>query len=194
MHRDLHGHRNDHALLECSWKWRLRSPKVAPAKDFGGLYTQMVDEKGNPIENKLLTAFENTIERKLQDQQYSAVDDDASAMYAKFCKAVEHAIEAVLPTKRKRRGVRRKVSDRTKALYEKRRLMKGTRADYKQVQGDIKTSSLQDYEDWVGEWADRMQEANGRGDTKGIYDSVKALARKRTKPPTNIATDQQLAS
>ena len=24
MHRDLHGHKNDHALVECVWRWRMR--------------------------------------------------------------------------------------------------------------------------------------------------------------------------
>ena len=32
MHRDLHGEKNDHALLECVWNWRIRTEKHAHVK------------------------------------------------------------------------------------------------------------------------------------------------------------------
>ena len=41
-------------------------------------------------------------------------------MYDKLCEAIAHAVESVLPTVTKKPGVRRKVSARTKKLYEKR--------------------------------------------------------------------------
>ena len=66
--------------------------------------------------------------------------------------------------------------------------MTGTKAQYREIQEKIKTSSLQDYEQWVGEWADVMQYTNDKGDTKKIYNTVKVLAQKRERPPKNIIT------
>ena len=58
------------------------------------------------------------------------------------------------------------------------------------LQKDIQESSLKDYEDWVGSWADCMEDANGKGDTKGIYNAVKALARKQQKPRVNLTKNK----
>ena len=44
MHRDLHGEKNDHALVECRWKWRIRTVKTQPSKDFNCLYEQQFDD------------------------------------------------------------------------------------------------------------------------------------------------------
>ena len=40
MHRDRHGHKNDHALVECTWRWRLKSHKKIWTKDFNPLYVK----------------------------------------------------------------------------------------------------------------------------------------------------------
>jgi hypothetical protein len=37
VHRSLSGKRSDHALVECSWKWRLRLTKTVPVPDFSVL-------------------------------------------------------------------------------------------------------------------------------------------------------------
>ena len=36
-----------------------------------------------------------------------------------------------------------------------------------------------------------MEDANNRGDSRGVYRTVKVLARKTEKPPTNLKTDGQ---
>ena len=191
IHRDIHGHRNDHALVECKWRWRLRTNKREPIKDYSPLYLyeSHTDEKGRPTENPTLTAFEDAVQQKMRMLEYSQQHDSTTEMYDKFCKAVAHATETVLPDKKPGSGIRRKTSERTKNLYEKRTCMKGNKADYTRIQKKIKESCLRDYEDWVGEWADCLQESDQKGDTKGIYQAVKALARKQEKPPTNISKD-----
>ena len=44
IHRSIHGEKNDHALVECTWSWRVRVVKSKPVKDFSCLYVQHVDE------------------------------------------------------------------------------------------------------------------------------------------------------
>ena len=188
MHRDRHGHRNDHGLVECSWKWRIRATKRTTVKDFGGLYVQEVDEEGKPIENKLLTAFEEAMEEKLQDLKFSKTEN-AALIFEKMQAAIHFAVETVLPTKVKTRRIRREVSEKTKSLFEKRTGMNGSEQEFKHIQAEIAASSLGDFKSWVTKWADYMGEANGRGDVQKIYEGVKALAEKSEKPPSNLATD-----
>ena len=87
--------------------------------------------------------------------------------------------------------IKRSVSAKTKSLYDRRTNIQGSKEEYKKVQREIKASSLQDYKDWVAEWADFMQTANGRGDVKEIYTAVKALAERREKSPTNLTKNSQ---
>ena len=81
--RDLHGEKNDHALVECSWTWRIRTHKSPPRKDFSGLYENPTDEHGKPIENTLRTEFEESTQSTLDAQGYDAETDSATAMNAK---------------------------------------------------------------------------------------------------------------
>ena len=94
--------------------------------------------------------------------------DSATDMYDKMCGAIHHAVETVIPTVKRVKGIKRKVSEKTKALFKKRTEMAGTKAQYKKIQKEIKDSSMQDFHDWVAEWADTMQAANGVGNTSKI--------------------------
>ena len=67
---------------------------------------------------------------------------------------------------------------------------KATNEQFTKIQKEIKESSLADYTSWVQEWEKEISDAEGIGDTRGIYNGVKALARKRSKPPTNLTTDR----
>ena len=125
MHRDLHGEKNDHALVECRWKWRIRAVKPQPAKDFDCIYAQEQDGQGNPTVNQKRLAFIKAIEDKLADLQYDEVDDNTTEMYEKICAAIHHAIDTTLPDCEKRQGVKRKVSERTKDLFERRQKLRG---------------------------------------------------------------------
>ena len=128
---------------------------------------------------------------KLVEQGHDA-QDSTHKIYSDMCATITHVIEETLPTVKKRRRAKRKVSERTAALYEQRTNMKGcTQGEFDELQAQIKQAGLDDFKDWVQEQGDIMAEANGRGDTKKIYEVVNALKGKSDKPPTNLTTDGQ---
>ena len=69
-------------------------------------------------------------------------------MYSKMCTAIQEAVNSVVPTCKRKQGVKRKVSDKTKQLYARRAQLRGqgTQEQYKKVQDEIKASSLADFE------------------------------------------------
>ena len=182
IHRDIHGEKNDHALVQCTWKWRIRTIKPKLCRDLHCLYTQ----------EKIMKAFEDVVESKLTELRFSARDDSTTDMYCKICSAINHAIEETVPTKVRKQGTRREVSDATKHLFAERDKLRGqgTKEQYDDVQSKIKASSLKDFEHWVSKWSDTIEIAAGKGDTRKVYDAVKVLACKREKPSPNITTDQ----
>ena len=69
------------------------------------------------------------------------------------------------------------------------KMKKCTKEEYKMINKSIKESSLQDFADWVGEHAEEMAEANGRGDIRKIFKSVKSLSMRQQRPPKNLTTN-----
>ena len=128
--------------------------------------------------------FEDVVVQQLGELNYDAEADDTTAMHAKMCSAIEVAIEEVLPTEERKQGVRRKVSDETKQLFEERTKLRGraSKEQFKDIQEKIKQSSLNDFESWVDEWATVISKANGQGDTRKIYKAVRTLGGKPKKP------------
>ena len=181
MHRNVHGHKGDHALLSCTWKWRIRTEKKKPTKDFSCL------QGSTPEDAALRQKFDEAVHLRLDQLQYDVFADSATDMYDKMCGAIHHAVETVIPTVKRVKGIKRKVSEKTKALFKKRTEMAGTKAQYKKIQKEIKDSSMQDFHDWVAEWAGTMQAANGVGNTSKIFEGVKALRGKRERPPCNLS-------
>ena len=144
IYRDLHGEKNDHALLECTWTWRIRMQKKEKCKDLDCLYEDPTDEEGKPIENVIRTEFQESVAASLTQQGYDAVNDDTTTMYEKTVNAINHAIETVIPTKEKTSGIRREVSEHTESLYKKRTQLcgQGTAEQYREIQREIKASAL----------------------------------------------------
>ena len=66
-----------------------------------------------------------------------------------------------------------------------------TVGEFKELQEQIKQAGLDDYKDWVQGQADTLAEANGRGDTRKIYQVVNSLKGKSEKPPKNLTTNGQ---
>ena len=184
MHRDLHGDKNDHALVECKWTWRIRNVKTQACKDFDCLFTRTCDQAGNPTATGCMRKFEEAVTQKLAELEYDATVDSTTTMYDKMCASIHFAIDTVLPTRRRGTGVHRKVSEKTRALFEKRTALckRGTVEEFNQVQSEIKQSSLSDFENWVQEWADVIGQAESVGDTRGVFKGVNSLARKQSKP------------
>ena len=193
IHRDLHGEKNDHALVECTWSWRIRTVKPRTRKDFDCLYTQERDKRGNLKQTGCMAQFEKAVDRKLVELNYDASADSATIMYEKMCGAIHFAIDTILPVRRRSSCVCRKVSEKTKELYKRRSALckKGTHEQFAQVQKEIKESGLADFENWVREWAEVIGDADRVGDTRGIYKGVKALAQKQCKPPHQPQYRQQ---
>ena len=113
IHRDIHGDKNDHALVSSTWTWRIRSPKKIPDKDFNVLL------EGDPRRNKYLQDFNAAVQLK-HDELSANGANDAHTLYANMSAAIAHAIDKVLPTVIRTKGVKRKVSVRTRKLYDQR--------------------------------------------------------------------------
>ena len=144
MHRNLHGERNDHALLECTWRWRIRQIARTPCKDYDCLYIESKDEQGRPIPNEKLQQFEYAIETKLEELDFDADADDSTTIYEKMCAAIQHAVDTTLPDQKKSRGIKSKISEHTQSFYETRRQLrgKGTNEQFEALQGQIVTVTL----------------------------------------------------
>ena len=192
MHRDPHGEKNDHALVACTWKWRIRMSKRKQGKDYAKLFEQPYDKHGKPTANEYMIKFEKILEDTLTTLGYDEELNSTAEMYSHMCSAIHHAVDAVLPTKAKSRGIKRRVSEETKKLFDQRRKLrgKGTKMEFKSIQDKIVKNSLKDFVSWVDEWANVISKANGRGDTRKVYKAVKVLAQKQCTPPVNITTDK----
>ena len=194
IHRNIHGEKDDHTLLESVWKWRIRNAKEIPTKDFDKLTEEVKDEQGNVKENETLTAFNDAVERKLDELGCPRDSDavDAVSLYQFMNEAIAYAIDTVLPDVQRTRGVKRETSQRTKDLYAKRPKMKGcTQGQFDEHQEKIKESTLRDFKEWVEKHSEKMKSANGQGDTRSIYKSVQTLSQGQQKSPKNLTTDGQ---
>ena len=188
IHRNLHGEKDDHALLHTKWKWRIHSPKTRIVKDFTALTKVWRDEQGNLIANPTLNAFSAVVESKMTE--LGSQDMDAIALHKCMSAAIKYAIDTTLPNTERNGGTKRCVSATTKGLFEKRTRMKNrNQAQYSELQKKIRESSLRDFQNWVEEHSKKMNKANGHGDTRAIYKSVKELSASRRKPPKNLTTD-----
>ena len=85
MHRDLHGDKADHALVSCTWKWRIRTTKRTPCKDYDCLYAQTSDEQGNPTPNEYMIKFEQAVSSKLDELGYDEKANNATELYSHTC-------------------------------------------------------------------------------------------------------------
>ena len=181
IRRSLHGVKSDHALVECEFKWRIRTVKTAKCKDYACLYKQTFDERGEEIRNQTLDFFDDEVRCKMIELRFDHELDNTTQLYNKMCAAISHAVDTVLPDCVKQGGVKREVSEGTKALYDERVKFKGqgTKEQYDDVQARIKKSSLQDFEAWVAQCAEGISAAEAKGNTKSVYDGVKVLAQKK---------------
>ena len=90
IHRDLHGHKNDHALLACRWKWRVRTHKPTLAKDFSLL------TKNTKSATEIKCKFDAAVAAKLAELKHED-SDPTHKIYSDMCTAICHAVDAILP-------------------------------------------------------------------------------------------------
>ena len=189
IHRNVHGVKSDHALLSCTWKWKIRTFKKQLSKDYDMLLTQY-DDEGLPKVNEHLVTFSNAVNEKLADLNHQE-GDTTDKLYNDITTAIHHAVKTLPDIKRQKREAR-EVSQRTKDLIAQRSNgRRHTEQQFKELQAKIKDSSLQDFKNWVEKKSCEMDQANERGDTKKIYQIVNTLASKSEAPPRNLVTDGQ---
>ena len=166
MHRSVTGKRSDHALLECTWKWRLKLIKSDPVPDFSLLQGGQGKDANKP--NPHAQKFGQAVQEKLLELEYSA-EDDVESIYDKLCRAISFAADTTLPKRRSKRGIKRKVSAKTKKLYDERvAKAECPEHDRKAHQKKIKEAGMNDFLDWVKQCVEALNDANGHGDTKEV--------------------------
>ena len=146
--------------------------------------------KGLETESEYLSKFSATVKAKFAELDH---DGSATDFYKCVCVAIQQAIDTVLPDVQKRNGrAQRKVSEATKALYDKRTALRnGTQGQYDALQKQIREAGLNDFKTWVQEHCKDMQAAEAVGDTRRIYQSVESLCNKKKRPEPNLTTDGQ---
>lgn len=109
-HRNVYG-RADHALVQCKFSWKIRSPKPKKRKDFTSLFETDVglQEEGKPLS---VEVFNEALETKMEELIAARGDDEADTVewqYADMCCALQHAI-STLPDVSKTTHVKRETS------------------------------------------------------------------------------------
>ena len=111
-------------------------------------------------------------------------------MYA----CVYETIKDIVPEKQWIKKNGRVVSATTKELFEKRakefKRAKPTSEQRKKWNARIRNACRNDYRSWVSRWVERIEKADNKGDSRTIYQGVKALggstAFERTKPTEHM--------
>ena len=187
VHRNKDG-RADHALVDCTWAWRVKQLKEEPTIDYSTLIVNNVPEL-TPIAQKFADTFTEAFAAASEDTNPEEVST------AKMCKNWAMAIKTAaksLPLKQPASMCERYVSKRTNGLYERKAKMSrklNTKAEFESVQKSIKDSALQDYRDWVSENVQQMETANSIGNVRKIYAILQKMSNKPKDPPENLNTD-----
>ena len=87
------------------WNWKIRSVKPTPVKDFDALKNPEVAED-----------FDSAVEAKLSELGCTRnLDPDATTLHGYMAQAIQHAVDTVLPDVLRTPGIKREVSEETKA-------------------------------------------------------------------------------
>ena len=167
----------DHCLLHIGWRWRVKSEKRAPCKDYKAMNDSAWDTLNANIAKNLL---ESSVETR----------DTSSRAYAdqrvhRMNSCITQAIQECVPNKTKADTVRRRISDETRQLYEQRAArFSSQEAKGKKVSASmrrrwgkkIKESNLADYTNWLRTITAEMEAADVRGDLKAVHRAVKVVS------------------
>ena len=171
----------DHSLLQLHWTWRVKAEKHPPMKDYGAMDEAKWCELNNQIHINLKSPIDATYDISTQELQ-GKPGVDAALDY--MTKSIAQAVDQVVPDKKKEELIKRRVSDKTRALYEQRtKLFSAISASGKTVKRSmrnrwnkrIRNANLQDYNDWLDNVAKDMERAYARGDTKSAFNSVHVI-------------------
>ena len=185
IHRNRHGKtktrhgRADHALVEITWKWRLRAITQRPTKAWSALKQPSVAASFQAATAKLIK----------EDDQL-----DTEQVFEQLNSNILTAAKTTIPDKVYVPTKARGISERTRLLFEKRSeatAQTTSPAQLQELQNDIKKSCLQDYTEWIDSNVQGMEAANEVGDTRKIYEIVRHLSKKAEQPKTNLTKDKQ---
>lgn len=171
--------------------WRLQTSKPEKTKDFSALDASTLTGR------QTIAEFNKVVDEKTEELSAGHETYTIAQQYTNLCTAVNHAIQSVLPDKKKGKRFARVVSKRTRDLFKVREKMdksnaKRTKADYDKLQKRIKESSMQDHAEWVSKCAEEMVDTNNVGDTRKLYQLVKKLSGKEDKKPAvDLSIDKQ---
>ena len=185
IHRSISGKRSDHALLSCTWKWRIRMVRTEPVPDFSVLQAAATDKNGRQTLNPHAQAFQQAVTDNLKAAEFNTQGSTAE-IYDKLCTAITKAAQDVLPKVKRKKGVRRKVSKATRDLYDEVEI-KGERStkERAELKEARRKAGLADFKTWVQGCANQLNHANGHGDTKAVCDLVKQMEVRQTRKATN---------
>ena len=98
----------DHSLIKIKWKWRVKTEKSVPTKD----YKAMDRSKWQQFGAEFLSAMEKSETPTSQDANES-IDENLTRMNS----CLRQAIETTVPNKKRLSTIKRAPSERTRALY-----------------------------------------------------------------------------
>ena len=166
----------------------MRLVKSEPEPDFSVLCDDVI-KNGRPCPNTYAKNFQNVVRDKLLELNFGE-NESTTSIYDKLCKAVKGAAQEVLPKAKKKRGTRRKVSKATRDLYDKEERKEArSKEQCEKLKEKRKNAGLTDFKIWVQECADRLNVANGQGDTSAVHNIVSQMEGKPGKPSKNLTTD-----
>ena len=184
----------DHALLQIDWKWRLKADKRTPAKDYKGMTKENWEQLGERIKDNLQRT---AVQKDTGGQTNEEIQERVERMNA----AISDAVRDCVPDKDNKARGRRRVSERTRKLYEQRAqrfskiVAQGgevTKSMRKRWQRKICNSNLEDYNSWLEEMTKQMEVANGQGDMETVYKTVRIISgSKRVYSNTAPAVDAE---
>ena len=170
------GKQYDHGLLSANWKWKISKKEKIKRSDFSAMTDQS------------WTSFDEALRIKLQaenkpnnDELSMDEEEDLEIRYSKLQKCgVFDTIKEVVPEKQWIKKNGRVVSADTKKLFENRarefQKSKPTSTRRKQWNKKIRVACRNDYRKWVSIWVEKIEKADRQGDTKTIFQGVKALS------------------
>ena len=198
----------DHGLLSAAWRWRTKKTEKKTKHDFSAMTSQSWTSFDEALRIKLQKRHEpkktdkdlvvkgsNGYKKETDETDYRA---ELTTKYSELTECVNETIKELVPEKQWIKKNGRVVSKETKELFTKRvreyQKKEPTKERRKEWNKKIRIACRNDYRQWVARWAQKIEDADNRGDTREIYRGVKALSGKQfgaSKRPTQRKSTEQ---
>lgn len=167
------GKKFDHSLLSIEWQWRIKDTKRIPSPDFENMTPAKWAEFDTRLAHRL-SQLPHAVERSPAEM---------GAHYERMAGCVRDTVSDTAPKKNPLKYNGRKVSAKTKRLYDLRVRdfasgRKITKDDRQAWNRTLNKAAMADYKNWVENWACKMEAADEKGDIKTVPQGARALAGK----------------